>query len=63
VADASYKCPWVPMVPCMGIYFNIYLMFQGTTMKSWKILGSFEVLGVLFYVFYGFHKSKLSDTK
>lgn len=26
--DLSFKVPWVPVIPCLSVFINLYLMFQ-----------------------------------
>lgn len=32
--DLSFKVPWVPVVPCLSVFINLYLMFQ-LDMHTW----------------------------
>ena len=49
----------MPLLPCLGIYLNLLLCVVGTNANAWIIFGVFEAVGLLFYVFYGYHNSKL----
>ncbi|DAZ97981.1 TPA: hypothetical protein N0F65_005139 [Lagenidium giganteum] len=62
----SFQCPLVPLVPCLGIIANIYMM-SSLPISGWCThrigvliwLG----LGLSVYVFYGVHHSELVDSR
>lgn len=54
-----FQCPLVPLLPCLGIYLNLLLCMFGVTGTAWAMFAVFEVLGLLIYIFYGYHHSKL----
>ena len=51
-ADRPFRCPWVPVVPILGIITCLVLMFSLPTANWWR-LGAWLALGLLIYVFYG----------
>lgn len=53
-----FRTPFVPFVPIMGILVCVYLMYSLPT-ESWLRLFAWMALGVLIYVFYGRHHSKI----
>jgi hypothetical protein len=55
----SFKCPFVPIFPMLGIYFNIYMMMS-FKMITWIRLVVLLVVGLIFYFVYGIRKSKLA---
>lgn len=57
-----FRTPFVPFVPIMGILVCIYLMYSLPT-ESWLRLFAWMALGVLIYVFYGRHHSKVREIK
>ena len=59
--DASlYSVPWVPLLPLIGIFFNVYLIFSNTLL-SWLRLVVWTILGCSIYFFYGRQHSKLGN--
>ena len=55
---ASFQCPLVPFVPCMGIAINSY-MLAGLKAAAWIRLGIWLGFGLLIYAFYGIWNSKM----
>lgn len=54
----TFKCPLVPLVPCMGIAINSY-MLAGLEPTAWIRLVVWLVIGLLIYFFYGIRYSKM----
>ena len=54
-----FRCPLVPFIPCLGIWTNCVLCTMGSNKLVWILFGVFELVGILFYVFYGRKHSKL----
>ena len=54
----TFKCPLVPLVPCMGIAVNSY-MLAGLDGYAWIRLVVWLAIGLVIYFGYGIHKSKL----
>ncbi len=57
-----FKTPFVPLVPLLGIGSCIYLM-MGLPWVTWERFIIWLAIGLVFYFFYGFWKSKLRVTK
>ena len=65
LADASkeqdvFKCPLVPLLPCLGIYSN-FVLCTTVGISGWVLFLLFEGFGVLFYLFYGFKHSNMTN--
>jgi len=54
----SFKTPFVPWVPLLGIAMCLYLMF-GLPLITWIWFGLWLLAGLVFYFSYGFWKSRL----
>ncbi len=54
----TFKCPLVPLVPCVGIAINSY-MLAGLDGYAWVRMGVWLVIGWAIYFFYGIWNSKL----
>jgi len=54
----TFACPFVPAVPLLSISCNAYMMGSLPLSTWWAILGWLFV-GLLFYLLYGIHHSKL----
>lgn len=54
----TFKCPLVPLVPCVGIAINSY-MLAGLEATAWIRLVVWLVIGLLVYFFYGIRYSKM----
>lgn len=48
----TFKCPLVPLVPCIGILGN-FMLCTGVNLEIWVYFIVFEILGVSFYFGYG----------
>jgi APA family basic amino acid/polyamine antiporter len=57
----SFRCPLVPLFPCIGIAVNVNMM-AGLSGSAWIRLGVWTVIGLLIYIFYGYHNSRLRNT-
>ena len=55
---STFKCPLVPLVPCAGIWINMY-MLAGLRAESWLRLGVWLAIGLFIYFTYGVRHSKL----
>jgi len=51
-AERPFRCPWVPVVPILGILCCMLLMFSLPTANWWRLLG-WLFLGLVIYFFYG----------
>ncbi|MBI5214220.1 MAG: amino acid permease [Ignavibacteriae bacterium] len=57
----SFKTPWVPLVPLLGIGMCLYLML-GLPWVTWARFGVWLLIGAAVYFFYGFRHSKQKVT-
>jgi APA family basic amino acid/polyamine antiporter len=55
----TFACPFVPVVPILGMGFNIFLMVQLNS-EAWIRLFIWLAIGFTIYFFYGRTHSKLS---
>jgi basic amino acid/polyamine antiporter, APA family len=58
-ADRPFRCPWVPVVPILGVFFCLVLMFS-LPGANWLRLLVWMVAGMFIYVFYGRHHSVMA---
>lgn len=54
----AFKTPFVPLVPLLGIGSCVYLM-AGLPWVTWVRFAAWLGVGLLIYLLYGYHKSKL----
>jgi APA family basic amino acid/polyamine antiporter len=54
----TFKCPLVPLVPCIGIAINSY-MLAGLEAMAWIRLVVWLVIGLVIYSIYGIRFSKM----
>ncbi|EFA86595.1 putative cationic amino acid transporter [Heterostelium album PN500] len=54
----GFKCPWVPFLPILSIWVNMYLMVS-LSWETWVRLVVWLVIGLLIYVFYGQKHSRV----
>lgn len=54
----SFTCPFVPFIPLLGIFVNVYLLGQKELAGGLYFLGWLG-LGIIIYIFYGYRFSKL----
>jgi APA family basic amino acid/polyamine antiporter len=57
-AERPFRCPWVPVIPILGIVTCLVLMFS-LPAANWLRLFGWLGLGLLIYFFYGRHHSIL----
>lgn len=57
-APRPFRCPWVPLVPILGIASCLLLMFS-LPAANWLRLFAWLLLGLCIYYFYGRHHSHL----
>ena len=55
----SFRTPWVPLVPLMGIGFSIWLI-SGLPWQTYERFGLWLLLGLVVYFAYGMRHSKLN---
>jgi APA family basic amino acid/polyamine antiporter len=65
-AERPFKCPGSPVVPCLGIFFCLLLMFSLPVGNWWRLL-CWLALGAIIYFAYGhwhsiMHKRKTGQT-
>ena len=58
----TFRTPLVPLVPLVGIAFSIWLLSELPAI-TWKVFLGWVSLGLVIYLFYGMHKSKLEQLK
>ena len=51
-AERPFRCPWVPVVPILGILFCLMLMFSLPAANWWR-LGLWLAAGLVIYFLYG----------
>jgi len=59
-APRQFKTPFVPVVPILGIFANLLMIF-GLGWTNWLRLGAWLVIGLIIYFTYGRFHSKLKD--
>ncbi|ETV74585.1 hypothetical protein H257_10730 [Aphanomyces astaci] len=57
-----FVCPWVPAVPCLGIFSNTYMM-TSLPLLAWTGVAMWMGVGIFLYGCYGVHHSKLGDNE
>ncbi|BDU76541.1 amino acid permease [Mesoterricola sediminis] len=57
-AHRPFRCPWVPLVPLLGMGSCLLLMFSLPAANWWRLLG-WLALGFVVYLAYGRHHSTL----
>lgn len=55
--QTNFKCPCVPLIPCLGIVANYVLCLCGVSKLEWVMFLFFELTGALFYFLYGYNNS------
>ncbi|EAT35724.1 AAEL012133-PA [Aedes aegypti] len=55
-AEAPFKVPFVPLLPAISIFVNIYLMLM-LDVYTWIRFGIWMGIGLALYAFYGFRNS------
>jgi APA family basic amino acid/polyamine antiporter len=51
-----FRCPWVPLIPCLGVIFNVALMASLGWVNWVRLIGWFA-LGLVIYRLYGIRHS------
>jgi APA family basic amino acid/polyamine antiporter len=57
----SFRTPWVPFVPVVGIIFSIWLLSQ-LALITWTVFLVWVTLGLVIYLVYGMRHSKLASS-
>ncbi|MFC8732513.1 amino acid permease [Luteimicrobium sp. NPDC057192] len=55
----TFRLPWMPVVPIIGIAFSIYLITKLQPVTWLRFVGWFAI-GVVVYAFYGYRHSRMS---
>ncbi|CAG2117432.1 unnamed protein product [Medioppia subpectinata] len=50
------QVPWVPLVPFLSVWVNIYLMFK-LSVQTWIRFAVWMIIGLIIYIFYGIRNS------
>jgi len=58
VPHHTFKCPLVPLFPCIGIFFS-FVLVSSLDLTSWLYFIGYEVIGIAFYFGYGLRNSEL----
>ncbi len=61
-AERPFRCPWVPVVPILGILSCLLLMFSLPTANWWR-LAAWLALGLLIYFLYGRRHSVMANLR
>ncbi len=51
-APRPFRCPWVPLIPILGVILCLFLMFSLPS-ANWLRLAIWMVIGILIYLLYG----------
>ncbi|CAG9806272.1 unnamed protein product [Chironomus riparius] len=57
VTELSFTVPFVPILPCLSIFINLYLMFQ-LDAATWIRFAVWLIIGYFIYFTYGIRQSK-----
>jgi basic amino acid/polyamine antiporter, APA family len=58
-AERPFKCPWVPVIPVLGVVFCLILMFSLPS-ANWMRLGVWMLIGMAIYFAYSRHHSVMA---
>ncbi|HEX7580006.1 MAG TPA: amino acid permease [Thermoanaerobaculia bacterium] len=58
-AERPFRCPWVPVVPVLGILSCLLLMFSLPVANWWRLF-TWLAIGLVIYFFYGRHHSVMA---
>ena len=53
----SFRVPFVPLFPILGIVFSLFLAIFGLSRTTWEWFAGALVIGLIFFFSYGFRKS------
>jgi len=59
-AERPFRCPWVPLVPILGVLSCLLLMFSLPVANWWR-LGAWLAIGLVIYFGYGRRHSVMSQ--
>jgi hypothetical protein len=57
---ATFQCPFVPFVPCLGVYINMFLIVS-LSPASWARVFIWTILGMVIYFAYGIRYSRQGE--
>lgn len=57
-----FRCPWVPVVPALGI-ISCFLLMLGLPARTWLRFGLWLAAGLLIYFLYGYRRSRLRTVR
>jgi APA family basic amino acid/polyamine antiporter len=57
-----FRCPWVPLIPILGVILCLFLMFSLPS-ANWLRLAIWMVIGILIYFFYGRRHSVMAKRR
>lgn len=61
--ELSFKVPFVPLVPCLSVFANLYLMFQ-LDVHTWTKFLIWLAIGYIIYFIYGIrHSTQITRNK
>jgi APA family basic amino acid/polyamine antiporter len=65
-AERPFRCPWVPVVPILGVLSCLLLMFSLPAANWWRLL-AWLALGFVIYFAYGrrhsvMHAARMNET-
>jgi len=58
-AERPFRCPWVPVIPVLGVFLCLVLMFS-LPWQNWIRLLIWLLVGMLIYFLYGRHHSVMA---
>ena len=61
-ADRPFRCPWVPLVPSLGVLLCLVLMFSLPS-ANWLRLFIWMLVGIIIYFLYSRHHSIMARQK
>ncbi len=59
-AERPFRCPWVPLIPVLGIACCLMLMFSLPAANWWRLM-AWLAIGFAIYFFYGRHHSVMRE--
>jgi basic amino acid/polyamine antiporter, APA family len=57
----SFRVPFVPLFPILGILFSLFLAIFGLSRTTWEWFSIALVIGLIFFFSYGFRKSNPAE--
>ncbi len=61
-APRPFRCPWVPLIPILGVILCLFLMFSLPS-SNWLRLAIWMAMGILIYLFYGYRHSVMAKRR